>query len=32
MSIATRISGLILAAIGVNFIALGLATLLPGLR
>jgi len=31
MSIATRISGLILAAIGVQFIALGLAALLPGL-
>jgi len=32
MSIATRISGLILAAIGVQFIAMGLAALLPGLR
>ena len=32
MSIATRISGLILAAIGVQFIALGLSSLLPGLR
>ena len=32
MSIATRISGLILAAIGVQFIALGLAALLPGLQ
>lgn len=32
MSIATRISGLILAAIGVQFIALGLAELLPGLQ
>jgi len=32
MSIATRISGLILAAIGVQFIALGLSALLPGLR
>ena len=31
MSIVTRISGLILAAIGVKFIALGLVTLLPGL-
>jgi len=32
MSIATRISGLILAAIGVQFIAMGLSALLPGLR
>ena len=32
MSIATRISGLILAAIGVQFIAMGLSDLLPGLR
>ena len=31
MSIATRISGLILAAIGVQFLAGGLAVLLPGL-